>query len=377
MSSEPFLYGCLATLAMGDTQAVTLAQTSHLSLALRSGSAAPSNLIALGGPIPRGPDFVGIVIDDYVALSLVPSGAKGASNGAALSKAMETKYLEVGLVSHPEKGFEDDSKPSFWGVDIDGQKGLIRGTLKRAIPLFGILLQVVKLGYVSDAQTLAARGSLDGSPDPSQISAEHLGGVEPAERSPASPTPSSDTQLPGTRERFLHLDSGVAYSSNSFVFNGLFGVVDGTDGEFVMNYFEKIWTKGHVLTGKDFAWPPIAPGFLDLFSGSKGVASWLLRFTDSWVVTYELEDGPDQDLDSEECQKELMRLLALGVFQSWGGGHQGQEDFMVLTTLHRSEALGPEGSHGPDVLVPKSKDVKSEEHGDSLKSGNAKSPSTF
>ncbi|CAK9022482.1 unnamed protein product [Durusdinium trenchii] len=43
--------------------------------------------------------------------------------------------------------------------------------------------------------------------------------------------------------------------------------------------------------------------------------------------------------------------------------HQGQEDFMVLTTLHRSEALGPEGSHGPDVLVPKSKDVKSEEHG--------------
>ena len=622
MSSEPFLYGCLATLAMGDTQAVTLAQTSHLSLALRSGSAAPSNLITLGGPIPRGPDFVGIVIDDYVALSLVPSGAKGASNGAALSKAMETKYLEVGLVSHPEKGFEDDSKPSFWGVDIDGQKGLIRGTLKRAIPLFGILLQVVKLGYVSvdllqvisgslislflfrrrlfctldlvfqccvgrkkediikmsgalkselmvcallipfactdmraqprgrvcatdasnwgeagvvtevdssvcrellrhclskptwtkllppgkaweramgllppelelpekslsykmnplweilarafqyrllfkrkckrprhinigelraflkaevalglelprsreifgldsqvvlgclakgrssspclnrelertlgdvlglslfsetvyfetsrnpaddptrgqpvraadmslppwwndltlgrfekfdawlfsegldghrlsglpsfdelflaeDAQTLAARGSLDGSPDPSQISAEHLGGVEPAERSPASPTPSSDTQLPGTRERFLHLDSGVAYSSNSFVFNGLFGVVDGTDGEFVMNYFEKIWTKGHVLTGKDFAWPPIAPGFLDLFSGSKGVASWLLRFTDSWVVTYELEDGPDQDLDSEECQKELMRLLALGVFQSWGGG---------------------------------------------------------
>ena len=74
---------------------------------------------------------MGIVIDDYVALSLVPSGAKGASNGAALSKAMETKYLEVGLVSHPEKGFEDDSKPSFWGVDIDGQKGLIRGTLKK------------------------------------------------------------------------------------------------------------------------------------------------------------------------------------------------------------------------------------------------------
>ena len=148
----------------------------------------------------------------------------------------------------------------------------------------------------------------------------YIGGVVSAERSPSSPTASTDTQLPGTRERFLHLDSGVAYSSNSFVFNGLFGVVDGTDGEFVMNYFEKIWTKGHVLTGKDFAWPPIAPGFLDLFSGSKGVASWLLRFTDSWVVTYELEDGPDQDLDSEECQKELMRLLALGVFQSWGGG---------------------------------------------------------
>ena len=49
------LYGALATMAMGDNQAVSLAQTCHLGMALQFGGVNPSNLLTLRGPLPRTP----------------------------------------------------------------------------------------------------------------------------------------------------------------------------------------------------------------------------------------------------------------------------------------------------------------------------------
>ena len=145
---------------MGDTQAVTLAQTSHLALALRCGAAEPQNLVSLGSPIPRGPNYVGIVIDDYVSLSRVSKHYQGQSEGARLAKKIEKRYDEVGLVSHPDKGFADESRSSFWGVDLNGDSGLLRGTLKRVIPLFGICLQIIRLGVCSVDLLQVVAGSL-------------------------------------------------------------------------------------------------------------------------------------------------------------------------------------------------------------------------
>lgn len=103
--SEKKIFGALNTLAMGDAQAVSFAQTSHLSLALRWEAAAPSNLVTLNGPVPRGADFVGIIIDDYIAGSIQPVGAPLPSHGYVLRERMEKKYSEVDLISHREKGF--------------------------------------------------------------------------------------------------------------------------------------------------------------------------------------------------------------------------------------------------------------------------------
>lgn len=98
LESEPVVYGCLATLAMGDTQAVNLAQTSHVSLALRSGAAWPENLLMLCRPIPRGPDYVGIVIDDFVSLSETAQSFHGLSDGSLFSRKIEEKYKLKKLV---------------------------------------------------------------------------------------------------------------------------------------------------------------------------------------------------------------------------------------------------------------------------------------
>ena len=63
----------LNTLAMGDSQAVEIAQTCHLGLGLQSGAIRPDNLTTMGRPLPRNNLITGIVIDDLVSLAIVPA----------------------------------------------------------------------------------------------------------------------------------------------------------------------------------------------------------------------------------------------------------------------------------------------------------------
>ena len=62
---------------------------------------------------------------------------------------MFRKYEEVKLIPNEKKSFRDELCASFWGVDLDGKKGLLRGSLKRAIPLAGLIISVAKLGAAS------------------------------------------------------------------------------------------------------------------------------------------------------------------------------------------------------------------------------------
>ena len=157
---EPFLHAGLATLAMGDSQAVGLAQTCHVGLALQSHVATPQNLLSLKGPLPRLDTLVGIVIDDFVTISKVPKEDQKPSEGSLLADKMELSYTEVGLIPHKDKSFRDSEKATFWGADVNGTSGIIRGTLRRAIPLMSIILQIERLGFatVEILQTIA--GSL-------------------------------------------------------------------------------------------------------------------------------------------------------------------------------------------------------------------------
>ena len=73
------------------------------------------------------------------------------------------------------------------------------------------------------------------------------------------------------------------------------------------------------LRGKvDEDWRPSTPGFLDLYSGKKGVAKALVSLTDTWVITFELEDGPNQDVLSEQNKSLIERLLRSGFILGLG-----------------------------------------------------------
>ena len=157
---ENVVYGALSSLAMGDTQAVELAQSCHLGLGLQAGIITTDNLTTLYKPVPRTSTMVGVVIDDFVTLSKVERDAQGPSEGAKLAEEMQNLYESVNLIPNKKKAFRDQSKASFWGIDLDGETGLIRGSLKRAIPLAGLVLQIVKLGVATTDLIQVVAGSL-------------------------------------------------------------------------------------------------------------------------------------------------------------------------------------------------------------------------
>jgi hypothetical protein len=147
-----YVVPALSTLAMGDAQAVELAQTAHLGLALQKGILSPERMVALRLPLPRA-RVGGIVIDDFVSLARVPRSLVSAgptpSEGALLADKMQDAYREVGLIPREDKAQRDFTKCSFWGIDLDGGRGLVRGSLKRAVPLAYLVSQVIEIDFVT------------------------------------------------------------------------------------------------------------------------------------------------------------------------------------------------------------------------------------
>lgn len=146
---EPYVYACLSTLAMGDGAACEFAQTSHLALAVQAGVFSRQNLVTIHGSIPRGNYLGGIIIDDLILIEKVNIDADRALRSEQKRQSIHSLYKKVGLEAHPSKGFENQSRANFWGGDIDGEAGLIRANITRAVSLCWIAQQVASLRLAS------------------------------------------------------------------------------------------------------------------------------------------------------------------------------------------------------------------------------------
>lgn len=72
--------------------------------------------------------------------------------------------------------------------------------------------------------------------------------------------------------------------------------------------------KEQFLLSTDQHWPLDTPGFLDLYSGQKGFAKQAIRFGAAWVLTVDIEDGPQCDLLKAEVRHHIEKLLRFGIF---------------------------------------------------------------
>ena len=77
-----------------------------------------------------------------------------------MADKMQDTYKAVELLPNERKAFRDQEVASFWGCDLDGRAGLLRGSLKRAVPLAGLLLEVVQIGVATPELLQVLTGSV-------------------------------------------------------------------------------------------------------------------------------------------------------------------------------------------------------------------------
>eukprot|EP00435_Cladocopium_sp_Y103_P076324 s94_g91.t1 len=118
-------------------------------------------MLSLHGSIPRGLLQVGIIVDDLVILEQVlrrepqPDGSSASAlpffagvAGQRLAAARDS-YAKAGLINNPAKGFENQLCARFSGLEMDGDKGLMRASSLILWPVCLITVRVIALGLLT------------------------------------------------------------------------------------------------------------------------------------------------------------------------------------------------------------------------------------
>ena len=138
-------YPALATMAMGDINAVEYGQMAHTLLAHACGIRL-TDLLTLRSRVPRQNWMCGLVIDDLIFLEAVPRDLPKLVVTDRLAESMLAKYKEVGLQANADKQFRGERVSKFWGILLDGDDGLVRPQVERALPVAMLTAQVARNG---------------------------------------------------------------------------------------------------------------------------------------------------------------------------------------------------------------------------------------
>ena len=161
LAAEPYLHVSLDIMAMGDLNAVAYGQCSHLGVLIQKGILSCNDLICLKKIPPRQSWTCGLMIDDLVILEAVERGTEEKESiGCQKMKEVHQAYDDVGLPRHEGKSVSFASEASFWGVQVNGERGDARPNLSRAVPLCHLILEVVKVGRASVGLLELLSGSL-------------------------------------------------------------------------------------------------------------------------------------------------------------------------------------------------------------------------
>ena len=121
------VYLCLGTLAMGDALAVEIAQQSHVNVLRKLAHCMrPHECLLYRQPIPRGPFFELLTIDDHIGLQKVKKdGSAPDKHGRDLQvfEAANSAYKQVGPTAHPGKMRRRAEHAVVLGAEVDGVVG--------------------------------------------------------------------------------------------------------------------------------------------------------------------------------------------------------------------------------------------------------------
>jgi hypothetical protein len=138
----------LSVLAMGDNLAVEIAQSAHEGLLRSVGALEPSERVVARRPLPRGPFYEMLNIDDHTSLLRVSHAGTSHSAVASSSErrdllafeASEREYKRVGLVQHQGKRTRRATHATLVGAEVEGRIGVISAPLVRLCALTRLTL---------------------------------------------------------------------------------------------------------------------------------------------------------------------------------------------------------------------------------------------
>ncbi|CAE7243715.1 unnamed protein product [Symbiodinium sp. CCMP2456] len=144
----PCVIAALNCMAMGDVNAVSIGQASHIGLVLGAGVVSFEQLVCLRNPPPRQPLGLGVIIDDLIVIEKAARGQDfdpQTCHSPRIVARMHEVYSSARLPRHEKKGFFMESRASFWGADVLGDVGLVRPSWSRLSPLVSLTLAVLEL----------------------------------------------------------------------------------------------------------------------------------------------------------------------------------------------------------------------------------------
>ena len=100
-------------------------------------------------------------------------------------------------------------------------------------------------------------------------------------------------------------------------FRGELGRLSDADAAFAVEFFQSL-DKNQIHKDSSVSWPPVRPGYLDLFSGERGVARCMVERGYTWAITFDLAHGSSQNLNSSSLRTTLERLVRCGIFFAVG-----------------------------------------------------------
>ncbi len=83
-------------------------------------------------------------------------------------------------------------------------------------------------------------------------------------------------------------------------------------------------------------------GFLDLFSGSRGVSKAMVKHSSTWSLCFDLKHHPSEDLLKGSLQKQIFQLLRMQCFSAMGAGPVCSSFSLAITPPCRNKEF-PEG----------------------------------
>ena len=157
-------YGCdpeksymlsFRVIPMGDTNAVDIAQQTHLEILRDCGTMTPQEVISYRCPLPASDCLEGLYIDDHITVQLVPNRRQRKMQpfkkfrDEEIVDASRKQYQELGIPVSEKKQFTKVYSFQAWGTHVDSQSGRVGTPLEKLKQLERLLVDVCQLPKVS------------------------------------------------------------------------------------------------------------------------------------------------------------------------------------------------------------------------------------